>query len=109
MKPEDINDTILRISKEEVGIEIVPINNKFIGQYVGRFKVENNRQDLSTCYELRYNSPTLKINKSHFNGHRFIESKEDMPERIGGMYRYFLNAFFLQNSIKSNQNKEDLA
>ena len=99
MKNEIIENTLKRIGKEELGIKIDPTIKHFIGQYVGRFKTENNRQDLSTCYAINCELLRLNINSAHFSGHRFIESKNQIPNNTGAMYRYYLNMYFNNNSI----------
>ena len=50
MKPEGIEDTLKRIARAEIGVTIDPAQGEFVGQYVGRFKTEHQRQDISTCY-----------------------------------------------------------
>lgn len=49
MKPEGIEDTLIRIARNEIGITIDPTNRRFIGQYVGRFRTEQNRKIGKTC------------------------------------------------------------
>jgi 8-oxo-dGTP pyrophosphatase MutT (NUDIX family) len=106
MKPDGIDETIKRIAKNEIGIKIDPEDKKFIGQFMGRFRVENNRQDLSTCYAVSFVSSAFQVNTSHFSGYRFIKKKEDIPARTGGMYRYYLDTFFSQDKFDFNENKE---
>jgi len=92
-KPESIEDTLKRIARQEIGIEIDPAARRFIGQYVGRFASEHHRQDISTCYAVEFNADRVAINTDHFSGHRFIKTKEEIPVKTGAMYRYFLELF----------------
>jgi ADP-ribose pyrophosphatase YjhB (NUDIX family) len=43
LKRETIDDTLVRIAKQEVGLSINPKNKKLLGQFVGKFTTENNR------------------------------------------------------------------
>lgn len=99
MKPERIEDTLVRIVKTEVCITVDPGTKRFIGQYVGRFRTEHNRQDLSTCYAVFSDAIDIAINQEHFSSYCFIKAKEDIPAKTGAMYRYYLNLFFEQNTF----------
>jgi len=94
MKPEGIEDTLKRIARTEVGVDIDPGRREFIGQDVGRFRTEHQRQDLSTCYAVRCDADEVKINPEHFSGRCFINGVEEIPVRTGAMYRYFLETYF---------------
>lgn len=94
MKPEGIEDTIKRIAMQEIGITIDFPQRKFIGQYVGRFRTENYRQDISTCYAVRHELPKFNINPDHFSNYRFIQDKQSIPSRTGAMYKFFLETYF---------------
>jgi ADP-ribose pyrophosphatase YjhB (NUDIX family) len=94
MKPEGIEDTLKRIARAEIGVEIDPERREFIGQYVGRFRTEHQRQDLSTCYAVPCDAREVILNEEHFSGCRFIRGKEEIPVRTGAMYRYFLARYF---------------
>lgn len=88
-KDESIDDTLMRIAKQEVGIDIDPKNKVLIGQYVGKFKTEHQRQDLSTGYYLKLPATTeIVINKEHFSA--YILTKE-IPNGTGVMYKYYIN------------------
>jgi len=50
LKGESIEDTLQRIAKKELGLDIDSKNKRILGQYVGRFKTEHQRQDISTGY-----------------------------------------------------------
>lgn len=108
MKPESIDDTLARIARSEIGVAIDPASKKFIGQYVGRFRTEFNRQDLSTCYALSCDSPYIKINREHFSGHCFIKAKKEIPANIGAMYQHYLHLYFQQNQDITNQTEGEL-
>jgi ADP-ribose pyrophosphatase YjhB (NUDIX family) len=94
MKPESIEDTLCRIAQKEIGVKVDLQTRQFIGQYVGRFKTEHQRQDLSTCYAVSCDAPEVIMNPEHFTRHCFIRTKEEIPAKIGAMYRYFLHLFF---------------
>ncbi len=49
-KGETINDTLGRIAEDEAGISVNLEQARLVGQFVGKFTTEHNRQDLSTCY-----------------------------------------------------------
>ncbi len=94
-KSENINDTLKRIAKNEIGLKINTSKKVFLGQYVGKFKTENNRQDLSTCYLIKIAlSKKYNINKNHFSNYKIINSKKQIPKNIGAMYKYYLNLYF---------------
>lgn len=88
-KGESIDDTIKRIAKQEVGIDLNPTNKKFIGQYVGKFKTEHERQDLSTGYYFKLPATTtITINPEHFSQYKFT----DKPvANMGAMYSFYIN------------------
>jgi ADP-ribose pyrophosphatase YjhB (NUDIX family) len=94
MKPEGIEDALIRIARQETGLLIDPTKRRFVGQYVGRFRTERGRQDLSTCYAVPVVGGHIQINQKHFSGYRFIRSPEEIPKRTGGMYKYFLSLYF---------------
>lgn len=93
-KPESIEDTLLRIAKQEVGLEIDPHDRTFLGQYVGRFKTEHDRQDLSTGYLVKATSSQVKPNDEHFSGLRLISSADQIPSGTGAMYVFYLRSYF---------------
>jgi len=105
MKPERIEDTLVRIARNEIGIPIDPAKKCFIGQYVGRFRTEHNRQDLSTCYAVSSNASSIAINQEHFSGYRFVKAKEEIPSKAGAMYKHFLNLFFQEDTLRINKLK----
>ena len=91
-KTESINDTIQRIAKQEVGISVDPNKKQFVGQFVGKFKTEQNRQDISTCYALKLlDNQKIIINPEHFSRYK---RTSDTPKPIGAMYKYYLERFF---------------
>lgn len=94
LKPEGINDVIMRIAEDELGVEVDPDSKRYIGQYVGRFKTERGRQDLSTGYAVRALDDKLTINQSHFSDHKIIGSISDIPVNTGAMYQFYLSAYF---------------
>src|SRR4051812_17911368 len=44
MKPEGIDDTLRRIARDELGLDVDPAQKTLLGQYVGRFRSEHGRQ-----------------------------------------------------------------
>lgn len=88
-KDESIDNTIVRIAKQEVGIDINPKDKVLVGQFVGKFKTEHQRQDLSTGYYFLLPSSTkFEINKDHFSSSQLTY---DIPTGIGAMYKYYVN------------------
>ena len=49
-KGENIDAALRRIARQEVGLEIDPRQKVLLGQFVGKFKTEHPRQNLSTGY-----------------------------------------------------------
>ncbi len=91
-KGEDIDDTIIRIARSELGLNIDPSNKVIIGQFVGKFKTEHDRQDISTGYLLHVkDDQEIVINREHF--HAFRVARE-IPDNIGAMYRYYLGEYY---------------
>ena len=91
-KPESIEDTLTRIAWQELGLEIDPERRTFLGQYVGRFRTEHNRQDLSTGYHVPVDpAQEIRPNADHFSGHDVVRS---IPPRTGAMYRFYLERYF---------------
>lgn len=94
MKGENISDTLKRISENEVGMLIDPEMTTFVGQYVGKFRSEFNRQDISTCYAITGLTGKVWINQEHFSGYQHIQDISSIPKNTGAMYRYYLNRYF---------------
>jgi len=91
-KGESINDTLRRIAKDELGLTIDPEKKRLVGQYVGKFSSENNRQDLSTAYLVKVlNTQPIRINKDHFQKFKITTS---IPQPMGAMYKYYLSEYF---------------
>jgi len=102
-KGENIDDTLVRIAKQELGLDIDPSERKFLGQYVGKFTTEHGRQDLSTGYCLRVpQTQEVKQNCNHFSSIRRINSREEVPQKAGAMYRFYLGRFFDLKGDSSN-------
>jgi ADP-ribose pyrophosphatase YjhB (NUDIX family) len=92
MKPEGIDDTIRRIARDELGLTVDPAGKRLLGQYVGRFRSEHGRQDLSTGYLLHADdAQPIRLNERHFSGVRLVHR---VPPRTGAMYRFYLERYF---------------
>lgn len=91
-KGENIDDTLIRIAKQEVGLNIDTKDKIILGQYVGKFKTEHERQDISTGYLVKVSDDQeIYLNQDHFYSHRITTS---IPENMGAMYKYYLNQYF---------------
>lgn len=91
-KGEGIDDVLHRIALQEVGLEIDTKQKRLLGQFVGKFATENERQDISTCYILRVDSTQpILINDGHFSKYEFVKS---IPTPIGAMYKHYLEMYF---------------
>lgn len=93
-KSESIEEALQRIAKSEVGLSIDPKKRVFLGQFVGRFKTEHKRQDISTGYAVRGTSNSIVLNAKHFSSLRFIRGLEEVPTRTGAMYKFYLREYF---------------
>lgn len=93
-KNESIDDTLVRIAEKEVRVGIDTSKKRFLGQYVGRFKTEFERQDLSTGYVVPAIHDNPIQNGEHFSDMKIITSLDEVPEAIGAMYLYYLKLYF---------------
>lgn len=93
-KNESIDDTLKRIAEQEAGLAIAVDEKEQLGQFVGKFKTEHNRQDLSTGYAVRALSSEPVLNDAHFTGHRYIEDVNQIPVDSGAMYSHYLKKYF---------------
>jgi|SRR5271157_2393858 len=94
-KGENLDDVLIRIAKQELGLDIDPSKREFLGQYVGNFRTEHNRQDISTGYYVKVPSTEdIQVNSNHFSSIKLIHSKSEIPPKIGAMYKFYLNKFF---------------
>jgi len=93
LKSEEINDSLDRILFWELGL-VADFNKKiFLGQYVGKFRTEKKRQDLSTGYYIKVNdNQKIKLSKEHFSE---IQISYSVPKPIGAMYKFYLDKFLL--------------
>lgn len=88
-KGESIDDTLARIAKQEVGINLDSSKKTLIGQYVGKFKSEHHRQDLSTGYYFKLPASTVvELNYEHFSSYTLSVAP---PGNTGAMYRHYIN------------------
>lgn len=91
-KGEGIDDALVRIAREEVGLEIDVSRKRVLGQYVGKFRTEHQRQDLSTGYLVQAaDDQQIAINTRHFTSYRLTRS---VPGNAGAMYRHYLSCYF---------------
>lgn len=91
-KGESIDDTLQRIAKAEVGLDIDTSDKELLGQFVGKFKTEHNRQDLSTGYLVRVpDDQPILINENHFYNYELTTT---IPDNMGAMYKYYLGEYF---------------
>jgi ADP-ribose pyrophosphatase YjhB (NUDIX family) len=92
LKGENIDDTLTRIAKLEVGIKINPKEKRLLGQFVGKFSTENNRQDISTGYLVKVtDKEPIILNEKHFSAYSI---SNQIPDRnIGAMYKYYLGLY----------------
>ena len=93
-KPEGIEDALTRIARVEVGLAIDASKRRFLGQFVGRFRTEHQRQDLSTGFAVRAKRGAPTMNEDHFTDLRLIRSAREIPKDTGAMYRYYLKGYF---------------
>lgn len=93
-KNESLDDTLHRIATHETGLEVDIDGKQILGQYVGNFRTEHDRQDISTGYAVKALSSNVKINEAHFTGSRFINGVDEIPSNTGAMYTSYLQAFF---------------
>jgi ADP-ribose pyrophosphatase YjhB (NUDIX family) len=94
LKPENIDDVIARIAGDELGLHVNLGGKRYVGQYVGRFKTEHERQDISTGYAVTALGGDLVINRDHFSDHQLITNADGIPGNIGAMYKYYLQTYF---------------
>lgn len=91
LKGEEINDTLERIAFWELGLKVNFKDKLFLGQFVGKFQLEQKRQDLSTGFYIKIsdNQP-IKLNEEHFYSMK-ISYKPPLP--MGAMYRYYFQQY----------------
>lgn len=91
-KGETIDETLKRIAKNDLGLSINPKERIFLGQYVGKFRTEHDRQDLSTGYLIHVDTPRkVTLDREKFSSYQFTKA---IPHNTGAMYRYYLTRYF---------------
>lgn len=85
-KGESIEDVIRRIAKNELGLSINPKKRFFLGQYVGKFKTEHNRQDLSTGFMIEVRG-RVRLNGDHFSDYKIVKK---LVPNMGAIYKFYL-------------------
>jgi ADP-ribose pyrophosphatase YjhB (NUDIX family) len=97
-KGEKYKDTLERIAKQELGLEINFSSAKIIGQYDGFFLTEHRRQDISTSYLIKMSEDSkITLNQNHFSNIRYINLQKEIPKNMGAMYKFYLNKYFTEN------------
>lgn len=92
LKGESIDSCLKRIAAQELGLKITLKRKTLLGQYVGKFRTEKARQDISTCYVVKVpKGQKISLNNDHFYEYKIVHS---VPKPIGGMYQYYLNEYF---------------
>ena len=90
-KGENIEDTMTRISKQELGLIINPEKRIFLGQFVGKVKTEHYRQDLSTGYYLYIpDKQKITLNSEHFSAYK---TSNKTPKPLGAMYKFYFQSY----------------
>jgi hypothetical protein len=97
-KGETIDVCLKRIALSEVGCTIDPAHKEFVNQTVGRFRSQQGRQDLSTCYAFRLDGKDIHLNATHLTQWMFINDLRSVPQALGGVYRDHLNHYFESSS-----------
>jgi len=97
-KPESIQDTLERVAGNEVGLHIDIKQARLLAQYVGHFKTEHERQDLSTAYVVKALPGEIALNKDHFTNYRIITTFNDIPAKTGAMYIHYLRQYYALKS-----------
>ena len=91
-KGETIDDTLRRIARQELGLDIETRGKTIIGQFVGKFRTEHDRQDISTCYAVHVKGDqAIAINTQHFHAFRVTRA---VPKQTGAMYRHYIGEYF---------------
>jgi len=100
LKGESIDDTLQRIAERELGVGVDTDSKQLVGQYVGNFRTEQGRQDISTGYLVQAAEDGIEIqpNGEHFSGLRVIHSMMDVPKNTGAMYKYYLDRALAKES-----------
>ena len=99
-KNESVDETLMRIARQEVGVDIAVNEKILLGQFVGKFKTEHDRQDLSSGYAVTALSNEPVLNDAHFTGKRFINDVSEIPADSGAMYRYYLETYFSNKGVE---------
>jgi ADP-ribose pyrophosphatase YjhB (NUDIX family) len=94
LKGESIGACVQRIAWTEVGCRIDPERRVFVNQTVGRFRSQQHRQDVSTCYAFQLDDKNIELNNDNLSGWMFIEDLESAPKALGRVYRDHLEHYF---------------
>lgn len=97
LKGEEINDTLERIAFWELGLRVNFKDKIFLGQFVGKFQLEQKRQDLSTGFYIKVSDDQpVELNKEHFYSVK-ISYKAPLP--MGAMHRYYFRQYLRQRKF----------
>lgn len=89
LKGEDFNDAILRIARQELGLQVNPEEKTLLGVYTAKFRTAQGRQDISTGFYLPVSSDQeIRFNKEHFSG---VRVTQEIPSNMGAMYKYYIS------------------
>lgn len=94
LKGETIEKCLRRIAWTEVGCRIDPQRKVFVNQAIGRFRSQQHRQDVSTCYAFQLDGENIELNRTNLSGWTFIKDLKGAPKAIGGLYLEHLGHYF---------------
>lgn len=88
---EGIESAIRRIAADELGLKVDVKDKRIVGQFVGKFRTENKRQDISTCYCVKaFPNQLIRLNRDHFSSFKITK---DIPKKAGAMYRHHISEY----------------
>ena len=99
-KGESIAECLARIALDEVGLRVNPAHGTFINQATVKFRTDNERQDLSTCYAFELEIDDVMLNNDHLSAWMFIRDMTKIPVTTGGLYKEHLNRYFEMRDAK---------
>lgn len=94
LKGESIGNCLIRIAKFEVGIDISRLTKRFVDQSTVRFRSENARQDLSSCYAILIEDVEVVPNPSHYSSCRWIRRRDASLRSLPSLYSSHLGSYW---------------